>query len=602
MKTVKLLLWAFLGIAAPLLAEGTYPQITNIDNRQTTSLNGNWRYIIDQLETGYYDYRLQPTQFGFFLDEKQDNPKLIEYNFDTSPTLYVPRDWNSQEPELLYYEGCIWYRTKFNYDLPQAKRLFLHFGAINYEAIVYLNGEKLGRHEGGYTPFNFEITSKVKNGENSLVIKVDNKRKKEAVPTNNFDWWNYGGITRPVTLIETPDTFIRDYFIQLSKNDANEITGWIQLDGKTPQSEITLEIPELKKTVKLHPDANGHAEFKLKAKPRLWTPEDPKLYKIVLSGTGESITDEIGFRTIETQGNKILLNGKPVFCRGISIHEESPLRKGGRAYGKDDARILLGWAKEMGCNFVRLAHYPHNEQMVKEAERMGLMVWSEIPVYWTIDWSNPDVLENAKNQLEENITRDKNRCNIIIWSVANETPLSEPRLAFLKSLIERTRQLDGTRLVGAAMEKEEIRPGVLTVHDPLGEYLDILSFNQYVGWYDGLPEKCDRVNWEFTSEKPVVITEWGGGALAGLHGDKSERWTEEFQEEVYKANIRMLKRIEGLAGTTPWILKDFRSPKRPLTGIQDGFNRKGVISEYGQKKKAFYIMQEWYRELEESYK
>ncbi|MDD6209869.1 MAG: glycoside hydrolase family 2 TIM barrel-domain containing protein [Bacteroidales bacterium] len=602
MKKMKLLLLALLGTATSLLAEGIYPQITNIDNRRTTPLNGNWHYIIDQLETGYYDYRRKPTEFGFFLDEKQENPKLIEYNFDTSPTLYVPRDWNSQAPELLYYEGCIWYRTKFDHKPTSGKRLFLHFGAINYQSIVYLNGKKLGQHIGGYTPFNFEITSLVKDGENSLVVMVDNKRQKEAVPTDNFDWWNYGGITRPVTLIETPSTFIRDYFIQLTKGNAGEISGWVQLDGDKPQSEITVEIPELKKSIKLTPDSKGYAKFTIKAKPQLWTPENPKLYKVTLSGAGETLNDEIGFRTIETSGSKILLNGKPVFCRGISIHEEAPLRKGGRAYGKDDARTLLGWAKEMGCNFVRLAHYPHNEQMIKEAERMGLMVWSEIPVYWTIDWTNPDVLANAKNQLEENITRDKNRCNIIIWSVANETPVSAPRLEFLKSLVERTRQLDNTRLVGAAMEKEEIRPGILTVHDPLGQYLDLLSFNQYVGWYDGLPEKCDRVNWEFPSDKPVVITEWGGGALAGMHGDKSERWTEEFQEEVYKANIRMLKRIKGLAGTTPWILMDFRSPKRPLTGIQDGFNRKGVISDYGQKKKAFYIMQEWYKELEEEYK
>lgn len=123
---------------------------------------------------------------------------------------------------------------------------------------------------------------------------------------------------------------------------------------------------------------------------------------------------------------------------------------------------------------------------------MGFLVWSEIPVYWTIHWENKDTYQNAEQQLCDMIARDKNRCNVIIWSIANETPLSEPRLAFLTKLANKVRSLDNVRLVGAAMEKEEVRPGVMTVNDPLGELLDIISFNEYVGWYDGDSEKCDR--------------------------------------------------------------------------------------------------------------
>ena len=572
--------------------------IINIGARSCTSLDGMWKYIVDPLETGYYDYRLEPTKDGFFLDKKQNNPDLIEYDFDTSGSLYVPRDWNTQKPELYYYEGCIWYRTRFDHKKKDDKRYFLHFEAVNYEAIVYLNGKMLGKHIGGYTPFNFEITEDLRVGDNSLVVKVDNKRRKEGVPTNNFDWWNYGGITRSVTLIETPQVFVRDYSLRLSKKDRNMIEGWVQLDGNVGPQEVILEIPELKKKIRLQTDSTGKCTFSEKARPELWSPETPKLYKVNWVTAYESLSDEIGFRTITTEGNRIILNGKPIFCRGVSIHEEAPFRNGGRAYGKDDARTLLGWAKEMGCNFARLAHYPHNEFMVKEAERMGIMLWSEVPVYWTIDWTNPDVLQNAKNQMREIITRDKNRCNIIIWSVANETPLSDARLEFLKSLVAFTRQLDDSRLISAAMEKKEIAPGVMTVHDPLGEYLDVFSFNQYIGWYDGLPEKCDRVRWELPKNKPVLISEFGGGALYGKHGDKTERWTEEFQEDMYKASIRMLEKIEGLSATTPWILMDFRSPKRPLVGIQDDYNRKGLISNYGKKKKAFYIMRDWYKKIE----
>ena len=256
----------------------------------------------------------------------------------------------------------------------------------------------------------------------------------------------------------------------------------------------------------------------------------------------------------------------------------------------------------MGCNFVRLAHYPHNEQMIRQAERMGLMVWSEIPVYWTIQWNNAETYVNAENQLTDNINRDKNRANIIIWSIANETPHSAARLSFLTRLTEKTRLLDPVRLVGAAMEKEELSPGVMTVNDELTQIMDVLSFNEYVGWYDGTPEKCDRVNWTFSVQKPVIITEFGGGALYGLRGDVTERFTEDYQEDLYIRSVNMFKRIPGLAGTTPWILKDFRSPRRQLRNIQDDFNRKGLISDKGQKKKAFFVMKKWYDELKEQYK
>lgn len=324
--------------------------------------------------------------------------------------------------------------------------------------------------------------------------------------------------------------------------------------------------------------------------------ESPKLYDVVLSAGDDKLTDRIGFRTIRTDGTKILLNDKEIFCRGVSVHEETPYYSG-RAYSRDHAETLLGWAKEMGCNFVRLAHYPHNEEMVRAAERMGLLVWSEIPVYWTIHWDNPATYENADRQLTDMITRDANRCNIIIWSIANETPRNDSRLKFLKGLADKARSLDNTRLIGAAMEKDDITHDLVTVNDDLGDALDIISFNEYIGWYDGDIAKCDRVNWTFDVEKPVFISEFGGGALYGRHGSADERFTEEYQEELYRHHIGMLKRIPGLAGCTPWILKDFRSPRRHLPEIQDDFNRKGLISDKGQRKKAFYVMKDWYESM-----
>src|SRR5262249_43009203 len=161
-------------------------------------------------------------------------------------------------------------------------------------------------------------------------------------------------------------------------------------------------------------NTEGYAAFEFDAALKLWWPEDPKLYDVVIESETDRLQDQIGFRTIETKGTDILLNGKPVFLRGVCIHEEAPFR-GGPAFSREDASTLLGWAKELGVNFVRLAHYPHNENMIKEADRRGILVWSEIPVYWTILWENPGTLENAQNQLSEMIARDKNRAAVIIW-------------------------------------------------------------------------------------------------------------------------------------------------------------------------------------------
>jgi len=509
----------------------------------------------------------------------------------------VPGDWNTQWDQLFFYEGTIWYKKSFDYQRKPDTRLFVYFGAANYFADVYLNGEKLGQHEGGFTPFNFEITKLVRDTGNFLVVKIDNKRRRDAVPTLMTDWWNYGGLTREVKLIETPTTLIHDYMIQLAKGSRDRVSGWVKLAGDKLNQRITIRIPEARISKSFATDFNGLAEIDFNADLKLWSPENPKLYEVAIEANTDQVRDQIGFRSLETRGTEILLNGRPIFLRGICIHEEAPLR-GGRAYSREDAVTLLGWAKELGANFVRLAHYPHNEFMTREADRMGIMVWSEIPVYWTIQWENPATFENARNQLSEMIARDKNRAAVVIWSAANETPLSDARLSFLKNLISHARSLDRTRLLSAAMERHYLDAATQMIDDPLGEYLDVLGCNEYVGWYDGLPDKADRLEWKSKYQKPLVMSEFGGDALYGHHGDPLTRWTEEYQENLYRHQLAMLKKIPFLRGTSPWILTDFRSPRRPLPGIQDYWNRKGLISDRGEKKKAFYVMQQWYRELQ----
>jgi len=594
----SLILVVSLLVLVPCVRAQQVGLINNTEGRKTISLDGQWQTIVDPYESGYYNYRYQPSDNGYFKNAKpKSKSELIEYDFDKSATLKVPGDWNTQSDQLFFYEGTIWYKKSFDYQRKPDTRVFVYFGAANYFADVYLNGEKLGQHEGGFTPFNFEITKLVRDTGNFLVVKVDNKRRRDAVPTLMTDWWNYGGLTREVMLIETPTTFVNDYMVQLKPGSRDRVVGWVRLAGEKLSQRITVRIPEAGVVKSFATDGNGLATIDFNADLKLWSPEAPKLYDVTIEAQMDQVRDQIGFRSIETRGTDILLNGRPIFLRGVCIHEEAPLR-GGRAYSREDAVTLLGWAKDLGANFVRLAHYPHNEFMIREADRMGIMVWSEIPVYWTIQWENPATLENARNQLSEVIARDKNRAAVVIWSVANETPLSDARLSFLRNLISHARSLDPTRLLSAAMERHYLDAKTQMIDDPLGEFLDVLGCNEYVGWYDGLPEKADGLEWKSKYQKPLVMSEFGGDALFNHHGDSLTRWTEEYQENIYQHQIGMLKRIPFLRGTAPWILMDFRSPRRPLPGIQDYWNRKGLISDRGEKKKAFYVMQRWYRELQ----
>jgi len=579
------------------------PLVANISARQTTSLDGQWQAIVDPYDVGALDYRAQPlkNKNAFYKNYKpQSESELVEYDFDTSGQLHVPGDWNTQRESLLFYEGSVWYKRSFDYAKSPKNRLFLHFGACNYFAAVYLNGEELGEHEGGFTPFDFEITDRVRAKDNFLVLRINDTRGKDQVPTVNTDWWNYGGITRPVTLVEVPETFVQDYFIQLEKGSTHQIKGWLQLNGAKLQQNVTIRIPEAALSKTFQTDSSGRAELSMDAGLTLWSPENPKLYNIEIASETDQVIDHIGFRSIEVRGTNVLLNGKSVFLRGISIHEEAPTRPG-RAWSEDDARTLLSWAKELGCNFVRLAHYPHNEAMLRMADQMGLMVWAEVPVYWTIQWENPQTLHNAENQLKEMIARDHNRAALIIYSVANETPVSDARNHFLQHLIQDAHSADPTRLVSAALQADQFvdrNRMTIRINDPIASDLDVLGNNEYIGWYVGRPGDADSIDWVSEYNKPLIMSEFGGDALYGYHGDTATRWTEEYQENLYGHQIAMLKRISFLRGMTPWVLKDFRSPRRTLPRLEDYFNRKGLVSDHGEKKKAFFVLQKFYRELQ----
>jgi len=581
--------------------------ITGADMRPAQSLNGDWHVIPDPYATGLFDFHKHEIARGWFVNEKAKpgDTGPIDYDFATAPTLKVPGDWNTQKPEYFWYEGLMWYEKDFNF-APQAHtRTFLHIGAANYKSYFWINGKKVCEHEGGFTAFNCDVTAALHSGSNFVVAVVDNTRHEDGVPTTQTDWFNYGGLTREVSLITVPETFIDQYDLHLSKTEPDTIEGWVHLLG-AGAGELEVLIPELKVDATMGTGrADGPPVYETRIPIHIavqglkpWSPETPKLYKVALKTHFDSIEDEIGFRTIEVKGTEILLNGKPIFLRGVCIHAEAPYRTG-RAYSDNDAETLLGWAKELGANFVRLAHYPHDETMLRAADRMGILVWSENPVYWAVQFDNPAVYAKAKQQLEEEIGTSRNHAAIILWSMANETPLNDARTKFISSLAARARELDPTRLITAALLVHTEANGarsIKIVDDPLGQYLDVIGTNEYIGWYEQHPETADTTDWKVAYQKPLIMSEFGADAKAGLHGGPNDRWTEEYQANVFQHQIGMLNRIDQLRGMSPWILMDFRSPRRPLAGIQDEFNRKGLISDQGQKKEAFSVLQKAYAE------
>ena len=584
------------------------PVTQNTYNRQRVSLNGKWRYVVDPYETGYRNHRTwkpfnghdHPLDRTYFDDRHPGSPaERIEYDFSKCPSMDIPGDWFHQVESLRYYEGSIWLHREFEYSLDNpGNRLFLRFEASNYETNVYLNGHCLGDHHGGFDPFEFEISRFLKNGINSIVVRVNNRREKDTVPAMATDWWNYGGITREVYLFEVPGCFIRDYFLQLSSGGGDFVEGFIQLDGCGDSGKVEIEIPELGWRKECTTDSAGTVRFKEEVKGLTrWSIRNPKLYGVRLRCGKEELLDRIGFRTIETRGADILLNGQPVFLRGISVHEEVPSVPR-RGWNRDDCEAVFQQARDLNCNFLRLAHYPHNENMARMADEYGILLWEEIPVYWGLGYDNPAVLDSAASQLRTLVYRDRNRASVIIWSLANETPVSDSRIVFLKSLKKEIKQLDSTRLISAALDRTESEEGrVFKLDDPIARECDVMSCNQYLGWYYGSPADCRQKRWDIDCRKPFFASEFGAGALAGLHGEREQVWTEEHQAWVIEEQLLMLKKIPNWRGCSPWILFDFKSPRRNLPVIQDHWNRKGLVSPEGQRKLAFFVLQEFYASM-----
>lgn len=609
---MRRLLWLALLGGAPVAAQEAphpAPLLVAADLRERVDLSGPWHWSIDPFRAGIAGFHGDAPDAGqqrwrevdVRAEMKRDARVLYEFDLARSPLASLPSSWLTQAPELRHYQGLMWYQRVFAGPAQRHGRYFLRFGAANYATRVYLNGQEVGRHEGGFTPFAFDVTRLLRDGDNQVTVGVDSAASEATVPPPVTDWENYGGVTRDISLIGTPDTYVDDAWVRLGRD--GRLAADVHLDGPAAANRpVRLRIAALKLDQAGVTDARGdwHATM---AAPRAlvrWSPDDPRLYDVAVAAGDDTWRDRIGFRTIAVRGRDILLNGRPIFLRGISMHEEELGAEPTRAMTPAAARALLTEIKTgLHGNYVRLAHYPHGEATLRLADELGLLVWSEVPVYWRVAWSNPDTLARARTMIAENIGRDRNRASIAIWSVANETPVTDARNAFLRTLVADVRWLDPTRLVSAALLVDRATANghpVMTLADPLADALDVMAINTYNGWYT--PDRLADLpasEWRVPADKPLIFSEFGADARAGFHDPANEqKFSEEYQADYYRATLAMADKLPTLRGLSPWILKDFRSPRRQNPDFQQGWNRKGLLSETGQRKAAFDVLARYY--------
>ncbi len=568
-------------------------QVDDSDTKET--LNGTWSFMEDVFSTSLRAGWFQQTWQTDAATQNAEKPQ--DWDYEGMRAMAVPSVWNLAEPQLYYYEGAAIYTRSFSYQAKQkGERVFLHFEGIATRATVILNNQVVGTHFGASTPFSCEITATVQ-ADNRLFVVVDASRPREGVPCDNFDWFNYGGIYRDVYLVRRPQSFIRSWNIALAKDPGfNRIMFSAEVADLRSDVSLQLEIPELGVS-EVVDCVSGKAAASLEVEPHLWSPDDPYLYEVsvTLIEQGKALHschEKIGFRDIRVEQGEILLNGKKIILKGICVHEDDDTL--GKTTNEGLVRTTIRDIKDMNGNYARLAHYPHSRLFARIADEMGLLLWEELPVYWGIDFANPKTFKDAENQLAELIARDANRASVIIWSVGNENADAPERLDFMARLAHTARIMDSTRLISAACL---IDPEKLLMTDPLVDELDVLGINEYYGWYDPDVTKVKTLLDNSAPSKPVIMTEFGACAVNGFHASHDVLFTEERQEWIFRRQVEVFAQCPYIKGYSPWLLYDFRSPRR-LNHFQAHYNRKGLIaSDKKTRKKAFSVMADYYKNL-----
>ncbi|NOZ55158.1 MAG: hypothetical protein GXO73_00005 [Calditrichaeota bacterium] len=578
------------------------------------SLDGPWQFRFDPQDRGLAEAWYSGAAGG------------------TWRTLSVPGTYNVQVPESLWYQGKAWYRRKFRVpaNWPTGGRFLLRFNGVALRSRVWVNGKQVGEHPFAYTGFELDVTDAVqRSADNLLAVQVDNKILDRAIPDKKWHgWWDYGGIFRSVALEWRPDTYVANLWMdtRMLKSGWEFTPTAVLRQHGTDSVDVSLSwvlrdsegnrVWEKQQGVRL-----GAGETTVSVRDALnqvksWSPEHPTLYNLVLRirdelGNEDSLTIRTGFRQIETRGSKIYLNGEPVVFRGISRHEDHP--EYGSALPPELHRHDLEEIKALGCNFIRLAHYPQDPYVYDLADSLGLMVWSEIPAWQTsVDvLGDKEVLEKwAKPQLAEMINQMRHHPSVMVWSVGNEFDSSSPKAAwYVSQTIDFVHQLDPTRLATFASDRH--RPG--KPKDICWPYADFIAINEYYGWYYGtihdVGPMLDAVH-KRLPDKPIVVSEFGAGAAPGKHNpnppESGKDYSEEYQVKFLMTHMDQIfapERQDFMSGAIIWVYADFADPHRvggPHPKEWSYVNLKGLVTRERKHKPSFKAVQQRFHELAKS--
>ncbi len=541
----------------------------------------------------------------------------------------VPGSWNEQYDDLFGYLDLAWYVKKvYVPSCWRGQRVFIRVGSAVYLGTVYLNGVKIGAHEGGHLPFAFEITDQVRwDEENVLAISVENVLKPERVPSGNmpgsdmsmfmatpkttYDFYPFSGIHRPVVLYSVPQDYIEDVTVVTTIEPKVEVKVKVKLNAAVDGTGSV----ELRSDGVISADltfADGEAEATLSVPyAHLWSDKDPYLYDLIVKSETDQYALKVGIRTIAVDGGKILLNGAPVKLNGFGRHED--FIASGKGLNLPLVVKDYQLMKWVGANAYRTSHYPYSEEEMQMADREGFLIIDEIPAVslQMADEANaPERLRMCLQQIGEMIARDKNHPAVVMWCVANEPmpkgfavgalgesdltqeEVNKPGKEFLETEIARVRELDPTRLVTI----------VTVMGGPQNwmEECDVVCLNRYWGWYT-LGGQLDVAQGKLAAEldqvwdrfhKPIIMTEFGADTIAGYHGKPNVMWTEDYQADYIRFHMEVAAERHFVAGMQVWQFADFAAVQSIMR--VGGLNHKGIFTRIRTPKMAANVLREFW--------
>jgi beta-glucuronidase len=562
----------------------------------------------------------------------------------------VPASYNdvAVDPAVHDHVGDAWYqRTLFAPRGWHDGRVVLRFDAATHRATAWIDDEAVVEHEGGYTPFEADVTDLLRPGQpHRLTVVVNNELNWQSIPPGivevkpdgsrqqryYHDFFNYAGLPRNVWLYTTPSTHITDVTVVTDIEKGTGVVRCTTLVEGSPAPELRLVLRDA--TGEVVAEASGTAAELRVADPELWRPGRGYLYDLtidlidgggidaggVLGGDeidgGAPVLDRyalpVGIRTVAVEGTRFLINGEPFYFRGFGMHEDHTLRgKGHDPVAMVHDFELLHW---VGANSFRTSHYPYAEEVLEHADRLGLVVIDETAAVGlnlgvggglflggpkktfsegTINDATQAVHSRA---IEELIARDKNHPSVVLWSIANEPEShSDESVAYFTPLFARARALDPTRPVGFV--NVLLAPPDLC---QLTALADVVMLNRYYGWYIEPGDlvaaeralEAELVAWVDKHGKPIIVTEYGADAVPGLHSVEGAPWTEEFQAALLETYHRVFDRVDAVVGEHVWNFADFATAP---SFIRVEGNKKGVFSRDRRPKAAAHLLRRRWR-------